>query len=180
VNPLPQDALPSRLRDTVDFAPAVASAAWEIGRDLGIKDPHPAYRLRPLREWKTADLATGAFVSLWGDASRLAAGPGAYDVRFQFLDGKVGLDIHSVALFSGPKEDQQQPFAVDPWKTHVNAYADYWLSLAKDGGSAWKPGDPLFLKMDVSLPPSRAAAVQPTSHGVVLIRKSWRGEDGPR
>jgi hypothetical protein len=178
VNPLPQDALPSRLRDTVDFAPAVASAAWEIGRDLGIKDPYPAYRLRPVREWKTADLATGAFVSLWGDASSLAAGPGAYDVRFQFLDGKVGLDIRSVALFSRLKEDQQQLFAVDPWNTHVNAYADYWLSLAKDGKSAWKPGDPLFLKMDVSLPPSRAAAVQPTSHGVVLIGKSWRGEDG--
>jgi hypothetical protein len=62
----------------------------------------------------------------------------------------------------------------------VNAYADYWLSLAKDGKNAWKPGDPLFLKMDVSLPPSRADTLRPTSHGVILIAKSWRGEDVPR
>lgn len=180
VNPLPQDALPSRLRDTVDFASAVASAAWEIGRDLGIKDPNPTYRLRAVREWKTEDVATGANNSLWGEVTRLAAGPGEYDVRFQFLDGKVGLDVHSVALFRSSKEDQEQPLAVDPWNTHVAAYADYWLSLGKEGRSAWKPGNPLFLKMDVSLPLSRAATIRPTSHGVVLIGKSWRGEDVPR
>jgi hypothetical protein len=179
VNPLPREALPSRLRDTIDFASAVASAVWEIGRDLGIKDPYPAYRLRPVREWKTEDFATGAPTSLWADATRLSAGPGEYDVRFQFLDGKVGLDVHSVALFPGPHENQQPPLAVDPWNSHVGAYADYWLSLAKDGQSVWKPGDPLFLKLDVSLPPSNADTVQPTSHGVVLIGKSWRGEDGP-
>jgi len=180
VNPLPQDALPSRLRDTVDFASAVASAAWEIGRDLGIKDPYPDYRLRSVREWKTEDAATGAPTSLWGEVTHLAAGPGEYDVRFQFLDGNVGLDVHSVALFRSPREDQEQPLAVDPWNTHVNAYADYWLSLAKGGETSWKPGDRLFLKMDVSLPPSRMAAVRPTSHGVILIGKSWRGEGGPR
>jgi hypothetical protein len=180
VNPLPQDALPSRLRDTVDFASAVASAAWEIGRDLGIKDPYPDYRLRPVREWKTEDVAAGAPTPLWGEATHLVAGPGEYDVRFQFLDGKVGLDVHSVALFRSPREDREQPLAVDPWSTHVNAYGDYWLSLAKDGKSVWKPGDPLFLKTDVSLPPSRAAAGPPTSHGVILIGKSWRGEDVPR
>jgi hypothetical protein len=180
VNPLPQDALPSRLRDTVDFASAVASAAWEIGRDLGVKDPYPTYRLRPVREWKTEDATTGATNSLWGEVTGLVAGPGDYDVRFQFLDGKVGLDVHSVALFRSSQEDQEQPLAVDPWNTHVAAYADYWLSLAKEGRSAWKPGDPLFLKMDLSFPLSRAATVRPTSHGVILIGKSWRGEDGPR
>ena len=178
VNPLPQDALPPRLRDTVDFASAVASAAWEIGTHLRIKDSHPDYRLRPVREWKTEDVAAGATTPLWGDVTRLATGPGEYDVRFQFLDGKVGLDVHSVALFPSPKEDQEQPLAVDPWNWHVAAYADYWLSVAEDGKSAWKPGDPLFLKMDVSLPPSQAAAGRPTSHGVILIGKSWRGENG--
>jgi hypothetical protein len=180
VNPLPQHALPSRLRDTVDFASAVASAAWEIGRDIGIEDPYPDYRLRPAREWKTEDAVTGTTNSLWGEVTHLVAGPGEYDVRFQFLDGKVGLDVHSVALFRSPKEDLEQPLAVDPWNSHVNAYADYWLSLAKDGKSAWKPGDLLFLKMDVSLPPSPVATIRPTSHGMILIAKSWRGEDVPR
>ena len=178
VNPLPQDALPSRLRDTVDFAYAVASAAWEIGRDLGIKDPHPDYRLRPVREWKTEDLAIGARTPLWGEVTGLASGPGEYDVRFQFVDGKVGLDVHSVELL--PSHDEsRQPLAIDPWNWHVDAYADYWLAIGKDGKGIWKLGDPLYLKTDVSLPPSKAANVAPTSHGVILLGKSWLGVDGP-
>jgi hypothetical protein len=179
-NPLPQDALPSRLRDTVDFASAVASAAWEIGRDLGIKDPYPAYRLRPVREWKTEDFAAGASTPLWGEVTGLAAGPGEYDVRFQLMDGRVGLDVHSVALFPSSHEDQQRPLSVDPWNWHVNAYADYWLALGENGHPNWKSGDPLFLKMNVSLPPSKAAAIPPTSHGVILMGKSWRGAGAGR
>ena len=177
VNPLPQDTLPSRLRDTVDFASAVASAGWEIGRDLGIQDPYPAYRLRPVREWKAEDMATGAAQPLWGNVTRLVAGPGVYDVRFQFVDGKVGLDVHSVALVRSSGEDHDQPLDLDPWSTHVSAYADYWLSLAKGGKVAWKPGGPLFLKMQVALPPPPVAGAKPTTHGVILMGKSWRGEN---
>ena len=180
VNPLPQDELPSRLRDTVDFASAVASAVWEIGRDLGVKDPYPAYRLRPAREWKTEDIAAGATTPLWGDVTSLAGGLGEYDVRFQFLGGKVGLDVHSVALVRSLREDPERPLDVDAWNSHVGAYVDYWLSLAKAGKTAWKPGDPLVLKMEVSLPSSPVDTVRSTSHGVVLMGKSWRGEDERR
>jgi len=180
VNPLPEEALPSRLRDTVDFASAVASAAWEIGRDLGIKDPHPAYRLRQLREWETADLATAAPVLLRADAGGFILGPGAYNVRFQFVDGNVGLDVHSVSLFAIRNHDDERLLAAAPWTSHVNAYVDYWLTLPVAGANAGSLGGPVFLQMEVSLPPARKATDQPRSHGVVLIGKSWRGEDENR
>jgi hypothetical protein len=177
VNPLPEDALPSRLRDTVDFASAVASAAWEMGRGLGIKDPHPAYRLRPLREWRTEDLATGAPVLLRADAAGLISGPGTYIVRFQFLDGNVGLDVHSVSVFANRNHDDERLLAAAPWSSHVSAYVDYWLTLPETGANT---EGLRFLQMEVSLPPARKATDQVRSHGVVLIGKSWRGVDEDR
>ena len=178
VNPLPRNALPSRLRDTVDFAPGVAGVAWEIGRDLGIKDPYPAYRLCPLREWNTEDISSGAPATLWADVTRLLEGPGEYDVRFQFLDGGVGLDTHSVALLRARGRNEEKPLDEDRWDGHVDSsvWADYWLSVSKGSGSSWKPGDPLFLRLEVSAPSPESVAGKRTSHGMILIRKSWRGE----
>lgn len=175
VNPLPRTALPSRLRDTVDFASAVASAAWDIGRDLGIPDPHAEYHLRPVREWREDGTNQGAIHSLWADVTSLADGAGEYDVRFQFLDGKAGLDVHSVALFRGPQGEHEEPLAVDPWNTHVSAYADYWLPVSQSGDGSPTRGEPLRLKMDVSLPRPQVPGERATSHGVILICKSWRG-----
>jgi hypothetical protein len=177
VNPLPRNASIARFRDTVDFAPGVAGVAWEMGRDLGIKDPYPAYRLCPLREWNTGDISSGAPATLWADVTGLLEGPGEYDVRFQFLDGDVGLNINSVALLRARGRNEGKPLDEDRWRGRVGRHAqwvDYWLSVPK--GSGWKPGDPLFLRLEVSAPSSGSVAGKRTSHGRILIRKSWRGE----
>ena len=38
------------------------------------------------------------------------------------------------------KDDQEKPLAIDPWNTHVGAYADYWLSLPKEGRGRLEAG----------------------------------------
>ena len=152
--------------------------AWEIGRGLGIRDPYPAYRLRPVREWNTEDISSGAPATLWADVTRLVDGPGEYDVRFQFLDGEVGVDTHSVALLRTRGRNEEKPLDEDRWDGHTSpwAWVDYWLSVPKGSGSSWKPGDPLFLRLEVSAPSPEVVAGKRTSHGMILIRKSWRGE----
>ena len=166
----------------MDFAPGVASVAWEIGKDLGIRDPYPAYRLRSVREWNTDEVSSGARVTLWADLAHLLDGPGEYDVRFQFLDGDVGLDTHSVALPWSREGNGEKPLDEDRWDGHADpaVWVDYWLSVPKGSTSdnSWQPGDPLFLRLEASAPSTEGAAGKRTSHGVILIRKSWRGE-GP-
>jgi len=116
--------------------------------------------------------------TLWAEVPPLLKGPGEYDVRFQFLDGSVGLDTHSVALLRARGRNEEKPLDEDRWDGHVDSsvWADYWLSVSKGSGSSWKPGDPLFLRLEVSAPSPQSVAGKRTSHGMILIRKSWRGE----
>ena len=177
VNPATRSSLPSRLRDTVDFAPAVAGLAWEAGRALGIRDPYPAYRLRPVREWKTSDFAADGHATLWAEVTPFVDGPGEYDVRFQFLDGDVGLDTHAVAALRTRGVQGEQPLNEDRWNAHADppVWVDYWLTISDGNGTSWRAGDPLFLRLDVSIPPEAQKRKQ-TTHGVILICKSWRGQ----
>jgi hypothetical protein len=46
VNPVSRNNLPSRFRDTVDFASRVASIAWQTGKSLPVRDSYPSYRLQ--------------------------------------------------------------------------------------------------------------------------------------
>ena len=115
--------------------------------------------------------------TLWAEVPPLLKGPGEYDVRFQFLDGDVGLDTHSVALLGARGRNEKKPLDEDRWNCHVDAptWVDYWLSTSKGSGSSRKPGDPLFLRLEVSAPSLASVAGKRSSHGVILIRKSWRG-----
>ncbi len=180
VNPLPQNALPSRLLDTVDFASNLANTAWEVGRQLGIKDPYPAYRLRRVRDWNAEDIPPGTSTTLWANITPLLDGPGNYDVQFHFLDGTVGLDVHSVALVPGPARSAKAPLDEARWNFLVGRYnrrVDYWISVPKGGASSWKSGEPLFLRMKVSAPSPtipKGVTNKRTSQGVILMRKSWR------
>ncbi len=177
INPAPRQDLPSRLRDTIDFASGVASLAWEIGRDLGIKDPYPAYRLRPVREWTTEDVSSATPAVLWADITHLLEQPGEYIVRFQFLDGDIGLDTRAAALLRWPAQSAERLVDEDRWNFHVgqgDVWVDYWLSALKLVGSSWKPGDALSLRLETSLPASQPRGGKRSTHGVILIGKSWR------
>jgi hypothetical protein len=56
-----------------------------------------------------------------------------YDVRFQFLDGDVGLDTHSVALLRDHGRNAEKPLVEDRWNSHADSptWVDYWLSAPK-------------------------------------------------
>lgn len=177
VNPVSRDALPSRFRDTVDFAQAVASTAWGVGRELGIKDPYPAYRWHRVRDWTAEDIPPGAPATLLANIRHLLDGPGDYNVRFQFLNGEVGLDTHSVALFL-TAHSASPPLDKDHWDFHIGSgdfWVDYWISVPKG-----KSHDPLSLRIKVSVPSPSSSRMKRTSHGVILISKSWRGESDLR
>ncbi|MBI2192840.1 MAG: hypothetical protein HYU36_12740 [Planctomycetes bacterium] len=175
VNPVPLDSLPSRFRDTVNFASRVAHAAWEIGVRLGIQDPWPAYRMRPVMEWTSEDFARGPQATLEAEVTGILAGPGEYDVTFQFLDGMSGINVDEVALSSGQAKETSRPlscarstFRVGRW----DRWVEYWLTLPAE---AIGRGDRFFLSVKVSGPPAKLPPDRRTSHGRILMRKSWRG-----
>lgn len=179
VNPVSRNSLPSRFRDTVDLASRVASIAWQVGKSLPIQDPYPAYRLQALRKWSTEDFSTGDQAALWTDVTDLWHQGGEFDVTFQFLEGDVGLDIHSVVLLRGATREVAQPVDEERWNFHVgrwDRWTEYWISAPTEVKSSEKAGDRYFLKMEVSRPGAGAGADRHSTHGRILFRKSWRGE----
>jgi len=71
--------------------------------------------------------------TLWAEVPPLLKGPGEYDVRFQFLDGDVGLDTHSVALLDARGGNEEKPLDEDLWNCHVDSptWVDYCSLLLK-------------------------------------------------
>ena len=177
VNPVSRDALPSRFRDTVNFASRLASALRQIGKPLNIRDPHPDYRLQPLRTWKESDLTATGHSVLWADATDLLKQAGDYDVTFQFGTGSVGLDTHSVQLLKGTSQSVASVVDGERWEFHVgrwDRWVEYGLSVPSAVFNSEKTGDRLFIKLEVSLPPTPSSSSMRTSQGQILVRKSWR------
>jgi len=179
VNPVDRNALPSRFRDTVNLASRVASTAWELGKNLGIEDPDPTHRLQLLREWSAQDFSSGARATLWVDVTHLLPASGECDVTFQFLDGTVGLDLHSVELLRGASKETARPVDEERWNFHVgrwDRWIEYWVTVPQVGKVAGVMDDRSFLRIEASLPPGVGSSDPRTSHGRILFRRSWRGE----
>jgi hypothetical protein len=179
VNPVDRNTLPSRFRDTVNLASRVASNAWELGKSLGIEDPHPAYRLQLLREWTQQDFSSGVRATLLVDVTDVLPAAGECDVTFQFLDGTVGLDLHSVELLRGASKETAQPIDEERWDFHVgrwDRWIEYWVTVPQVRKVAGVTGDRSFLRINASLPVGTGSSDPRTSHGRILFRRSWRGE----
>lgn len=176
-NPVPRASLPSRFRDSVDFAASAADQEWRLAEPAGIKDPQPEFRRRPALRWTEKDLAAGESASLWADVSGLLAGAGEYDVILQFLDGASGVSTRAVTLLRGETKDKAEVIDEDRWNFQVgrwNNYVDYWLTLSREKFAAAKPGDRYFLKVELEGPPLSLPAERRTTSGFAALRRSWR------
>jgi len=176
-NPVPRASLPSRFRDSVDFAASAVDQEWRLAEAAGVKDPQPEFRRRPALRWTENDFAAGETASLWSDVTDLLAGAGEYDVVLQFLDGRSGVSTRAVTLLRGETKDKAEAVDEDRWSFQIgrwNNYVDYWLTLSQEKLAAAKPGDRYFLKVELAGPPPTLSAERRTTSGFAALRRSWR------
>lgn len=176
-NPAPRPELPSRFRDTVDFAASTADQEWRLAAAVGIQDPRPEYRRKPALRWTEKDFAGGPAAILEADVTNLLSGPGEYDVTLQFLGGASGVSIRAVSLARGRTRDTAATIDEDRWDFQVgrwNNYIDYWLTLSPEKAAAAKAGDRYFLKVELAGPPADLPAERRTTSGFAAVRRSWR------
>jgi hypothetical protein len=176
-NPVPRASLPSRFRDSVDFAASAVDHEWRLAEPAGVKDPQPEFRRRPALRWTEKDFAAGETASLWSDVTELLAGAGEYDVILQFLDGASGVSTRAVTLLRGETKDKAEVIDEDAWNFQVgrwNNYVDYWLTLSQEKFAAANPGDRYFLKVELAGPPLSLPAERRTTSGFAALRRSWR------
>jgi len=176
-NPAPRPELPSRFRDTVDFAASTADQEWRLAAAAGIEDPQPRYRRRPALRWTEKDFAGVPAATVHADITDLLSGAGEYDVALQFLEGASGVSIRAVALTRGitaetaaAVDEDRRDFQVGRW----NNYFDYWLTLTPEKAAAARDGDRYFLKVELAGPLADLPAERRTTSGFASVRRSWR------
>ncbi len=176
-NPGPRAGLPSRFRDSVDFAASTADQEWRLAAAAGIADPQPQYRRRPALRWTEKDLAGNPAAACQADITELMSGAGEYDVTLQFLEGGSGVAVRSVSLLRGKTLETAEAIDEDRWDFQVgrwNNYVDYWLTLNPEKAAATKDGDRYFLKVELTGPPADLPAERRTTSGFAAVRRSWR------
>jgi len=175
-NPAPRRELPSRFRDTVDFAASTADQAWRLAAAAGIEDSQPQCRRRPALTWTEKDFAGGPAAALRADITDLLSGAGEYDVTIQFLEGASGVSTRAVSLSRGRTPETAEAIDEDRWDFQVGRwdnYVDYWLTLSPENAAA-KEGDRYFLKVELAGPPLDLPAERRTTSGFAAVRRSWR------
>ncbi|OGD23012.1 MAG: hypothetical protein A2W03_04535 [Candidatus Aminicenantes bacterium RBG_16_63_16] len=182
-NPAPRPALPSRFRDSVDFAASTADQEWRLAAAAGIQDPQPEYRRRPALAWTEKDFAGGPAAVLQADITDLLRGAGEYDVTLQFLEGASGVSIRAVSLSRGVTRETAPAIDEDRWDFQVgrwNNYVDYWLTLTPQQAAAAKASDRYFLNVELLGPSPDLPAGRRTTFGFAAVRRSWRSGERPR
>ena len=177
LNPVSRADLPSRFRDTVDFAASTADQSWRLAADLGLVDPRPAFRRRPVLTWTGEDFAGGPTATLRADITDFLDGAGDYDVVLQFLEGASGVTARGTALYRGGTRPTASKIDADLWQFKIGRfdnYADYWLSITPEQAAAARPGDRYFLEVELAGPPAELPAERRTTSGFAAVRRSWR------
>ncbi len=175
-NPAARSMLPSRFRDSVDFAASTADQEWRLAAAAGIEDPQPEFRRRLALRWTEKDFTGGPAATLRADVTDLLSGAGEYDVSLQFLEGGSGVSIRAVSLSRGKTPDTAEAVDEDRWDFQVgrwNNYVDYWLTVAPEKAAA-KDGDRYFLSVELAGPPADLPAGRRTTSGFAALRRSWR------
>ncbi len=115
---------PSRFADTANCIEAVMSQVSDIVTGYGMQDPNRPYRSRQIGRWVTEDFKTGRDQTKTWEVTSFVAGPGRYQVYFQYEKGWYGAGIRRVRMVSasalngarsGPAADpsQQKELACD-------------------------------------------------------------------
>ena len=161
----------------MDFAAGAAETAWRLALALGIKDPSPERRQRPVLEWTEKDFSASVDATLWADATGLLAGPGEYDITLHFLDGASGVGTHAVSLLRGESLEKATVLDEDRWNFRIgrwDSYADYWISFSEKQVALAGAKDRLFIKIELGGPNLSLPAERRTTRGLATLRKSWR------
>jgi hypothetical protein len=173
-----------RFEETMSvFAQVVTEAHHSAGR-LGIADPRPAYRDRPLGDWSAADFPTPE-ATLRFDVTDLLAGPGPYRVMFRFTGGAYGLDIIAVAITAvsfreadgaGEREvvriePKSYGYGDSPPPPHIGRY-EAWNDVRLDLVEV-KPDARYFVQAVVRGIPADAPPDRRTCNGEVSLRRAW-------
>jgi hypothetical protein len=168
-----------RFEETMSvFAQVVTEAHRSAGR-LGIADPRPAYRDRPLGGWSAADFPMPE-ATLRFDATDLLAGPGPYRVLFRFTGGAYGLDILAISFREAEGASEREVARIEPKSygygdspppPHIGRY-EAWNDVRLDLAEV-KSGARYFLMAEVRGIPADAPAERRTCNGEVLLRRAW-------
>jgi len=168
-----------RFEETMSVFAQVVTEAYRSAGRLGIADPRPAYRDRPLGGWSAADFPTTE-ATLRFDATDLLDGPGPYRVMFRFTGGAYGLDILAVSFRETDETGEREVARIEPKSygygdspppPHIGRY-EAWNDVRLDLAEV-KPGVRYFLAAEVRGIPTDAPAEQRTSSGEVLLRRAW-------
>lgn len=177
--PTPQKP-PHRLEETMAVFAQVVTEAYRVAGRLGIADPRPAYRDRPLGGWSAADFPTPE-AALRFDASDLLVGPGPYRVTFRFTGGAYGLDILAVSFLEASDAGERELARIEPKAygygdspppPHVGRY-EAWNDVRLDLPEV-KPDARVLVQAIVRGIPADAPADRRTCHGEALLRRAWR------
>ncbi|MBC7286656.1 MAG: hypothetical protein H5T86_01150 [Armatimonadetes bacterium] len=124
---------PSRFLDTINEVERTVSAVGDICEALGVPDPGRPFRWHKIGEWKTEDFDQASPITKKIDVSQLVDGPGAYEVRFAYRTGELGLVVTKVSLIAVSEDGQARIEAVDEHRCHAGAWNEgevYTLRLA--------------------------------------------------
>jgi hypothetical protein len=173
-----------RFEETLSVFAQVVTEAYRSAGRLGIVDPRPAYRDRPLGGWTAADFPT-AEAALRFDATDLLDGPGPYRVMFRFTGGAFGLAIIAVAIMAvsireADASGEREVARIEPKSygygdslppPHIGRY-EAWNDVRLDL-PAIQPGARYLVQAHVAGIPADAPADRRTCNGEVLLRRAW-------
>jgi len=168
-----------RFEETISVFAQVVTEAYRAASRLGVADPRPAYRDRPLGGWSAADFPTPE-ATLRFDATDLLAGPGPYRVMCRFTGGAYGLDILAVSFWEADAAGEREVARIEPKAygygdspppPHIGRY-EAWNDVRLDL-PAVKPGARYFVQARVAGIPADAPAERRMCSGEVLLRRAW-------
>jgi hypothetical protein len=173
-----------RFEETMSVFAQVVTEAYRSAGRLGIADPRPAYRDRPIGGWSAADF-TEFETTLRYDVTDLLTGPGPYRVLFRFTGGAYGLDIIAVAIMAvsfqeadavGEREvariePKSYGYGDSPPPPHIGRY-EAWNDVRLDLAEV-KPGVRYLVQARVAGIPADAPPERRMSNGEVYLRRAW-------
>jgi len=165
----------TRLLDTANVLLRTCDAARQLAAERGLADPHPEYRLRPLRNWSADDFCHSQSALLTVSLDGLVAQQGGeYHVGLDFADGAWGTSIEWVGVLARNQSEASWSIIAetpDPLGANVNGVSiwERWKEL-RLAIPATPPGTALALAVRLWGMPVDAPAGRRTCAG----RLSWR------
>ncbi len=162
--------LPGRLCDTAYALLRTCDAYRKRGAELGIPDPHPERRLQPIAKWTAEDFRAGQQSVLMTDLSSLVPTEGGkYQIGFDYIHSAHGTDVRAVSVI---RKDgaSETTLATSPDPACRVSRHEAWHEMRTNIPKR-ESDPPVFLKVELSGPPSDAPADRRSCSGSVSLRQ---------